>query len=174
MQMKDVLRLAREVSHSEKGKHIGRRNFANGTIAMLPVIIGQLNQNAQDPLERQKLDQALIDHMRDNYETKSFIDGFKEDEARKMIAHIFHNDPSPLEKVAESTGLEAEKNTEIMLILVPLVVAYLARRKKESHLKAADLIAETATLQKDAQSLSGPAQKLLNQKHNGLLKSFFK
>ena len=127
-------------------------------MAALPVILGAMNRNTNDPQRAQSLAHALErDHdgsLLDN------LGGFlgsgrtanvppKATDGGGILGHIFGNKLNQVEQgVGQATGMNAQQVTKLLMMAAPLVMAYLGRQKRQQNLDAgglSDLVQREAT-----------------------------
>lgn len=158
MNIKDLMGMLSNVENSSYGKEMGRDKLIKGAESILPELLGQLDKNAKDPVESEKLDKALNDHMNDDFMSKDFIDRFDKDEADRMVDNIFRGDKHAVEKATGKSGLSRGETSTLLKILAPLAVAYLASKKQKKDLSREELSKETEKLHR--KSTSGIGDKV--------------
>jgi len=125
-------------------------------MAALPVILGAMNRNTNDPQQAESLAHALErDHdgsLLDN------LGGFlgnltgagsaagaagvspKAVDGTGILGHIFGKQlPQVQQGVGKATGLDSGQVTRMLVTLAPLVMAYLGRQKRQQNLDAGGL-----------------------------------
>jgi hypothetical protein len=134
-------------------------------MAALPVILGAMNQNTNDPSQAASLANALErDHdgsLLDNL--GGFISGLsgagsaasaadvspRAVDGTGILGHIFGQKlPQVQQGVGQATGLDSGQVTRMLVTLAPLVMAYLGRQKRQQNLDAgglSDLLQREAT-----------------------------
>ena len=131
-------------------------------MAALPVILGAMNKNTNDPSQAASLANALErDHdgsLLDN------LGGFlgqsgaagtvpslnaKATDGGGILGHIFGNKLNSVEQgVGKATGMNTQQVTKLLMMAAPLVMAYLGRQKRQRNLDAgglSDLLQREAT-----------------------------
>ena len=102
----------------------------------LPMIMGQLEKNAQDPAGAEALDAALAKHdgsVLQNVESADLDDG------NKILSHIFGNKDEAVAQVAQETGASPEQSAGVMSMLAPLVMGAMGQEKKSAGLSASGI-----------------------------------
>lgn len=125
----------------------------NAVSAALPLLLGTLGQNASRPEGAQALFSAL---QRDHAAGPdlggllgSLLGGASagsaggQFDAGNILGHIFGgNQPRAEENLGQATGLGGGTAGQLLKILAPIVMAYLAKRMQGNHLDAGGLGAE--------------------------------
>lgn len=107
---------------------------ARAVSAALPLILGTLTRNASTPQGAESLDGALTrDHDGSLLDSPArAIADPQAFNAGGILGHIFGQRQAPVEHgVAKATGLDAQKVGKLMMMLAPLVMAALARARKQ-------------------------------------------
>ena len=130
-------------------------------MAALPVILGAMNKNTNDPQRAQSLasalerdhDGSLLDHL------GGFLGGGttaapnvnpKATDGGGILGHIFGNNLNQVEQgVGRATGMNTQQVTKLLMMAAPLVMAYLGRQKRQQNLDAGGL---SDLLQREAAS----------------------
>lgn len=103
----------------------------------LPLIMGQLNKNTNDPQGARSLLDALGQHENADYSSPEKIDT---NDGQKILGHIFGgNEENVTNELGKQTGLDKEKVMKILTYLAPLALAYLANKKKSQNLNEQQL-----------------------------------
>lgn len=136
-------------------------------MAALPVILGAMNKNTNDPRGAQSLasalerdhDGSLLDHL------GGFLGGqtgsvsapsvpSKATDGGGILGHIFGNNLNNVERgVGKATGMDAQQVTKLLMMAAPLVMAYLGRQKRQQNLDPgglSDLLRREATQTRQA------------------------
>ncbi|MEM1043303.1 MAG: DUF937 domain-containing protein [Bacteroidota bacterium] len=125
-------------------------------MAALPVILGAMNRNTNDPQQAQSLASALErDHdggILDNL--GGFLGGLtgagapsdaagvnaRAANGTGILGHIFGNQLSQVQQgVGKATGLDSGQVMKMMVALAPMVMGYLGRQKRQQNLNAGGL-----------------------------------
>lgn len=128
-------------------------------MAALPVILGAMNRNTNDPQNAQSLasaldrdhDGSLLDHLSGFLTGGNTAPGVnpKATDGQGILGHIFGGQRSQVEQgVAKATGLDSGQVTKLLMTLAPLVMAYLGRQKRQRNLDAgglSDLLRQEST-----------------------------
>ena len=115
--------------------------------AALPAILGSLANNAATPQGAESLDQALE---RDNH--ASILDNLgalgpmifdqstptpKQADAGGILGHILGTNQGPVaQEASQKSGLPIGQVAQILMMLAPIVMAYLGRQKQEQNVGA--------------------------------------
>lgn len=125
-------------------------------MAALPLILGAMNRNTNDPSGAQSLanalekdhDGSLLDHL------GGFISNItgagsaaeaagvspRATDGTGILGHIFGKQlPQVQQGVGKATGLDSGQVTRMLVTLAPLVMAYLGRQKRQQNLDAGGL-----------------------------------
>jgi hypothetical protein len=128
----------------------------NSAIQMaLPAILGGLAQNAATPQGAESLNNALeqdhdggiLDNLGGlggmifgNNQPQQQIDPAPQVNAGGILGHIFGNRQGQVaEQVSRDTGLGMGQTAQILMLLAPIVMAYLGRQKQQQNLDAGGL-----------------------------------
>lgn len=109
----------------------------------LPMILGGMARNASSPDGAESLDSALAqDHS--NSTVLDSADEAASDttelDGSKILGHIFGTDKSNVsDAVSEKTGIDSQKIMQVLAILAPIVMAYLAKKKTSDNLDTGGL-----------------------------------
>lgn len=90
----------------------------------LPMILGQLEKNSQDPKKADDLNNALNSHLGES--KINMADGVK------ILWHIFGGSDSAVAQVAKASGQDAEKTGGVMSALSSVIMETLWDQKKAS------------------------------------------
>ena len=148
--------------------------------AGLPIILGQLGNNASDKSGARSLDTALAkDHSSGSLLENLIGAVTKRDtsnEGTKILDHIFGSQQKTAnEQVSKKTGVDAATVAKILALLAPIVMAYLGRKKTEGNLDAGG-VSDVLKQQKDTDgsSLTDIASAVLgNQQVRDMLGGLF-
>lgn len=108
----------------------------------LPVLVAALAKNASNPGGATALAGALErDHTGGGLgDIASMMTGAQGGMAEKMLGHILGGgQPAVAQSLGAATGLDSGRTTKLLMMLAPLVLAYLGRQKKEQGLDAGGL-----------------------------------
>lgn len=114
-------------------------------MAALPVLLGAMNRNTNDPQGAQSLasalerdhDGSLLDHLSGFLTGGTTAPGVnpKATDGQGILGHILGGQRGQVEQgVAKATGLDSHQVTKLLTTLAPLVMAYLGRQKRERNL----------------------------------------
>ncbi|WP_034385143.1 DUF937 domain-containing protein [Deinococcus sp. YIM 77859] len=99
--------------------------------AALPLLLGAMTRNAQDPAGAQALSGALDEH--DGRALDLFGQGQTPDlgEGRKILGHVFGSQQqAAANAVSRRAGIDPQLAMQLLSMLAPLVLAYLSRRRQ--------------------------------------------
>lgn len=136
----------------------------------LPVLLGGLAQEAQTPSGAQSLDRALAeDHDGSLLDNVSALFGPAASGAADVatprmlngagiLEHVLGRKREPVQQgIGQATGLNTQQVGRLLMMLAPLVMAYLGRRKRAEGVTANDL---GPTLQQERQEVERRAPGL--------------
>lgn len=141
--------------------------------AGLPVILGQLGNNASTTEGAAQLDQAVqSDHTGGSLLESLgslFSGGDTNSEGGKILDHVLGDNKSTAsQEVSKQTGVDVATVAKILTFLAPLVMAYLGKKKTTDNLDASglsDLLKEQTA--SDGSPLTQLATAVLDKNGNG-------
>lgn len=151
----DVMEVFTELmSNASKTKKLGSKVGANTDQIMqlaklgIPALLAALNKNANSKEEAASLYKALEQHQDDPVEdTDTFLENVDTEDGEKMISHIFSNKKEAVEKtLSKQTGLNMTQVASLLQRFGPLLLALLAKKKKESNINLEGLSGLTSAL----------------------------
>lgn len=157
---------------SQMSRQLGadEASTAQAVSMALPMLIGGLAREAESPTGAQSLDRALAeDHDGSLLDNVSALFGLATTGAADIavpralngagiLEHIFGRKQEPVKQgIGRATGLNAQQVGRLLMMLAPLVMAYLGRRKRETGATANDI---GATLQQERQEVERRAPGL--------------
>ena len=99
--------------------------------AAVPLLLGQMGQNAQDPQQAQALSQALEQHdgsTLENFQQQGQMPNMQDGQA--IVGHVFGgNQQSAVNAVSQRAGISPQLAMQVLSMAAPLVLAYLGRNK---------------------------------------------
>jgi hypothetical protein len=158
----------------------------NAISSALPMIMGTLNHNAQQPGGAEALSQALQNHTGDLTSVLGSVLGGQagqggilggllgslfgggasqnpQADAGGILGHIFGNAQSHAQEgLGQASGLGAEKAGQLLSMLAPVVMAHLANHTQTNNLDANGLSAALSQEHAQVQSQGGLGNSLLN------------
>lgn len=145
-------------SHGLDGK-----KAAEGLGAILPQLLDQIHKNAKEPQERASLNQALLDHGDDNIENPTqYIDNFDSQESERMVEKIFGNRQREVqEETKKRTGFSDDEVKKLLLMAAPLVIAHLAKAKKQKNVSEEELPREIEDFKSNSHGIIGILKNLM-------------
>lgn len=103
----------------------------------IPMILGGLGRNAQNPQGAESLNNALTQHdpsILDNIQGFFGNGDAAQMDGSKILGHIFGDKVSNVENgVAQSSGISLSKIGPIVAMLAPLVMSYLSKQKQSNN-----------------------------------------
>jgi hypothetical protein len=163
LQGENLTQLSRQLGADE-------RTTSKAISMALPVLLGGLAQEAQTPSGAQSLDRALAeDHDGSLLDNVSALFGAGAIGAADVatpralngagiLEHVLGGKREPVQKgIGQATGLNTQQVGRLLMMLAPLVMAYLGRRKRETGVTANDL---GPTLQRERQEVERRAPGL--------------
>ena len=102
----------------------------------LPMIMGQLEKNTQDPAGAEALDAALAKHDGSVLQNVEWADL---DDGKSILGHIFWNRDEAVAQIAQETGASPEQSEGVMSMLAPLVMGAMGQQKQAAGLSASGL-----------------------------------
>ena len=99
----------------------------------LPLILGQLGNNAQTDDGARSLSEALDKHANRQYNNPQDLD---ENDGMGILGHIFGNNGTDrvAGEIGKEAGVDKGMSMKLLTILAPLALAYLARKKQTNKL----------------------------------------
>ena len=102
--------------------------------AAVPLLLGQMGQNAQDPQQAASLSQALEQHdgsTLDSFQQQGQMPNMQDGQA--IVGHVFGgNQQSAVNAVSQRAGISPQLAMQILSMAAPLVLGYLGRNKGSS------------------------------------------
>jgi hypothetical protein len=130
----------------------------NAVNAALPLLLAALARNASNPDGANALAGALDrDHdgsALDNL--PATLDGAQAGMGQKILGHILGGKQTNVaQSLGAATGLDTKRATQLMVMLAPMVLAYLGRAKREKGLDAGGL-GSVLTRERENMGAKGP------------------
>jgi hypothetical protein len=149
--------------------------------AALPAILGGLANNASTPQGAESLDNALTnDHDGSLLDNLGGLGGLifggqqaappRQADGGRILGHILGTDQWPVaQEASQKSGLPIGQVAQILMMLAPIVMAYLGRQKQEQNVGADGLGGLIGGLLGGGQSggIGGLASSVLDQDHDG-------
>lgn len=129
-------------------------NQASSIIGVaLPLILKAINQNTQSEEGLISFDNALRQHENDtNFDSVAdYAQKADAEDGDKMLGHLFNNKTGIIDKIADTLGLTPEAVRNVLVIVAPLLIKYLADMKKNKQLSAEDIRQQTQIEQERVQ-----------------------
>jgi hypothetical protein len=149
--------------------------------AALPAILSGLANNASTPQGAESLDNALTnDHDGSLLDNLGGLGGLifggqqaappRQADGGGILGHILGTDQGPVaQEASQKSGLPIGQVAQILMMLAPIVMAYLGRQKQEQNVGADGLGGLIGGLLGGGQSggIGGLASSVLDQDHDG-------
>jgi hypothetical protein len=148
--------------------------------AALPSILGGLANNASTPQGAESLDNALAnDHDGSLLDNLGSLGGMifdqqtptpRQADAGGILGHILGTDQGPVaQEASQKSGLPVGQVAQILMMLAPIVMAYLGRQKQEQNVGADGLGGLIGGILGGGQSggIGGLASSVLDRDHDG-------
>jgi len=151
----DVMEVFTELmTNASKTKKLGAKvGASNDQIMQLtklgfPALLAALDKNANSKEGAASLYQALEQHQDDPVEDPdNFLENVDTEDGEKMLSHIFLNKKEAVEKtLSKQTGLNMSQVASLLQRFGPLLLALLAKKKKESNVNLDGLSGLTSAL----------------------------
>lgn len=111
----------------------------------VPAILQAIQRNAQDDTGLDALNQALNKHQ--DVEQYQSVDQLSQSidpqDGDKVLGHVFNDKQSIIDRIADTVGISPAAVKRILVLLAPLVLKYLADRRKAKNLDKEGLQQET-------------------------------
>ena len=149
--------------------------------AALPSILGSLANNASTPQGAESLDNALSnDHVGSLLDNLGGLGGMifdqqtptpRQADAGGILGHILGNNQGPVaQEASQKSGLPIGQVAQILMMLAPIVMAYLGRQKQEQNVGAdglGGLIGGILGGGNQSGGIGGLASSVLDRDHDG-------
>ncbi len=142
----------------------------------LPMILSSLANNAQQPQGAENLANALDkDHNGGILDTLgSFLGGDNQDTNNGIgiLGHIFGQKQGAVaQQVSQHSGLDIGQVAQLLIVLAPIVMGFLGKKKQEQNLDAGGLSSLLQNQQQQMQSSGNPMMDmvtgLMDKDHDG-------
>jgi hypothetical protein len=146
---------------------------------VLPIIVGGVANQAATPTGSQSLNRALDeDHDGSLLDNVSPLFGHTSGAAdvavpralngAGILGHILGGKREPVQQgVGRATGLNSQQIGKLMVMLAPIVMAYLGRRKRQTGASASDISADLQTQRREIEQRSPDLGGMLGQIFGG-------
>lgn len=159
---------------------VDTNDFSKIATLALPLLLQGINKNNQSKEGLESFNQALTQHQtRNNYDSlDQFAQNVDTNDGDKIVNHVFSNNQSSTvtSGLADRLGVSPQTVQRTLAVLAPLVLKYLADRKRENNLDAQAVQNETqnATTQvakqvRDLNTTDGGSGGLLGGLLGGLM-----
>jgi len=146
---------------------------AKAVSVALPLMIAGLSRNASTPDGSAALDQALTSDHSDSPVLNAPQQAVADPNAFNaggILSHIFGQHQAPVQQgVAKASGIDLQSASKVLMILAPIVMAYLSRQKQQNNLDAGGLSEILGQQQQQIQQSpqGGFLSGLLDSDHDG-------
>lgn len=155
-------------SQAHKDLDVSPDMFKSAAGLALPEILASLQRNASTQEGAESLSKALDDHVDDPMNLDALVKGLDPNDSSKMLDHILGSRKSEVEsQIEKKTGLPRAKTSTLLLILAPLVLSMLSKKKKAENLQPADLPDLTKELSGNSGGLLDLAKQVLDKNKDG-------
>ncbi len=133
----------------------------------LPMILGALAKNAQQPEEAE----ALSNTLQKNHDGGILdnLGGFlgsnqqANDDGLGILGHIFGNKQGAVaQQVSQNSGLDVGQVAQLLITLAPIVMGFLGKKKQEQNLDASGLQNMLGEQQQQMQSSGNPMMDMIS------------
>ena len=166
---------------SQMSRQLGadEASTAQAVSMALPLLIGGLASETRTPTGAQSLNRALDeDHDGSLLDNVSPLFGPTSGAAdvtvpralngAGILGHVFGGKREPVQQgIGRATGLSAQQVGRLMVMLAPLVMAYLGRRKRQTGATATDIGSELQAERKDLERRAPDLGSILGQIFGG-------
>jgi len=132
------------------GKSVGAKptKVQKATMLSIPTLMEALNRNTNNKQGAKALAKALDQHDNEDVDdVGSFLKNVDTEDGQKILSHIFGEKSDQVQKgIAKQSGVSKGKIGNLLIMLAPLLIAYLGRKKKEDNLDASGVSNETSLL----------------------------
>ena len=125
---------------------VGTNDFVKIASLGLPLLLQGMNKNNQTSAGLKSFEQAIDQHQtRNNYESLGqFAQNVDTDDGDRIVNHVFSDNKSNVNaSLADRLGVQPETVQRTLAVLAPLVLKYLADRKRENNLGTEEIQHET-------------------------------
>ena len=138
---------------------------ANAIQLALPMILSGLAQNASNPQEAESLSNTL----QKNHDGSilgnlgGYLNQPDTNEGLGILGHIFgQKQGAAAQQVSQNTGLDMGQVAQLLIMLAPIVMAYLGKKKQQENLDAGDLSEMLQGQQQQIQSSDNPMMDVIS------------
>ena len=122
--------------------------------AGLPLILKAINRNNQTDEGLSSFDKALNDHANDKSygSVKDYVNGrtaADEEDGDKMLGHVFQDKESIIDRLAQTFDIEPAAVKRVLILLVPVLMSYFAKEKKDKNLSPEEVKKHTEEVDKE-------------------------
>lgn len=137
----------------------------------VPMLLTQLNKNASDPSEAEKLKNALAKHENSDIQNvSSLLDKDNSNEGLGILGHIFGDKQNQItQTISKSSGLSTDNVMQILSKLAPIVMGFISNEKAKSGSNDISGILGNlmGNMKQNGGSNMGMIEKLLDQDGDG-------
>lgn len=127
-------------------------DFSKVAAIGLPAILQAIQRNANDDNGLNALNEALDQHQDvEQYQSVNQLSqNIDPQDGDKILGHVFNDKQSIIDRIADTVGISPAAVKRILILLAPLVLKYLADRKKAKNLDKDGLQQETRVAARNA------------------------
>ncbi|AMB93536.1 DUF937 domain-containing protein [Aerococcus sanguinicola] len=127
-----------------KQANVSSADFGKIMTLGLPMIMKAINRNSQDQSGIDSLNQALNDHDKaDQFESvDQAAKQVDQEDGDKILNHVFKDQNEKegiIDKIAQALNMDAASVKRTLVVLAPMVLMYLAHRRKSNNVSAEDM-----------------------------------
>ncbi|MDK6804511.1 DUF937 domain-containing protein [Aerococcus sp. UMB7834] len=127
-----------------KQANVSSADFGKIMTLGLPMIMKAINRNSQDQSGIDSLNQALNDHDKaDQFESvDQAAEQVDQEDGDKILNHVFKDQNEKegiIDKIAQALNMDTASVKRTLIVLAPMVLMYLAHRRKSNNVAEEDL-----------------------------------
>lgn len=127
-----------------KQANVSSADFGKIMTLGLPMIMKAINRNSQDQSGIDSLNQALNDHDKaDQFESiDQAAEQVDQEDGDKILNHVFKDQNEKegiIDKIAHALNMDTASVKRTLIVLAPMVLMYLAHRRKSNNVAEEDL-----------------------------------
>ncbi|MGX7108460.1 DUF937 domain-containing protein [Facklamia miroungae] len=149
-------------SQSQSNKNLANKagldmgDFGKIATIGLPIILSAINKNTQTPEGLDSFDNALAKHedVKDYNSVDQLTENLDPEDGEKILGHVFEDKQTIIGRIASTLGMSEDAVKRALIVVAPLILKYMADRKKANQLDKEGLQRETSqTVEKVNSSL---------------------
>ncbi|KAA9300834.1 DUF937 domain-containing protein [Aerococcus sanguinicola] len=127
-----------------KQANVSSGDFGKIMTLGLPMIMKAINRNSQDKSGVDSLNQALNDHDKaDQFDSiDQAVEQVDHEDGDKILNHVFKDQNEKegiIDKIAQALNMDTASVKRTLVVLAPMVLMYLAHRRKSNNVSAEDM-----------------------------------